>query len=381
MNIVVEIYLIICVCLLLFDIVFLVLKNHRNQELYPRNHKIEEMFQQQIGLHRQTGAFSEAFLEKLPKRLSHTRNLIMLMDILDQDAEAADWFRPAVFAQLPEYQKKNDYEQAYYAYAISCFNYEQKPVSPEFASRFLAFLDSKSLYTFANTMDAVYQFGETNFLLTALNKVDQRQGSYHQKLLIDGLLASRANFEELNRALVQQFDRYTPFMQECLLDFFRMNGFDASELCMSLLKKEGRIDTEVRFGAMRYFMKCHTSQSKDYFLDILKKDNVPWIDQMLAIQALENDNADDVWEAIMKKVNHRNWYVRSKSVSYLYHHGLTKEQVFDILYLRDQYTNDALLYQCRGDKELTRYIIDTIQLLRRQDVSGIEHMDAALASV
>ena len=51
---------------------------------------------------------------------------------------------------------------------------------------------------------------------------------------------------------------------------------------------------------------------------------------------------------------------------------VTKDQIFDILYLRDKYADNALLYQYRNEKELSHYIIDTIQLLQRQDASAEE---------
>lgn len=367
MNLVIEIYMIICLLLLLFDVLFLVLKNYKNQEFYPKNHDLEERFRDEIQNHWQTGAFTPGFEEEQGKKLGKIRNLITLVDVLETDQEAAAWFRPAIFAQVEEYQKKSDYEQAYYAYVISKFDYESQHVSPAFAARFMAFLDSKSLYTFANTMDAVYQFGETNLLMSALDKVDERQGFYHQKLLVDGLLASRADFQELNPELEKEFGRYTPFLQESLLNFFRMTGSDVSSLCLRLIQGGKDTDQEVRYGAMRYFSKYPSAQSRALFLDMLGKEESPWMDQMLAIQALENSEDAVVKDAVLKKVTSQNWYVRTNAVSCLHHWGLTKAQIFDILFLRDKYADNALLYQYRNEKEMSRYIIDTIQLLQRQD--------------
>lgn len=375
MNIVIEIYLIVCVLLLLFDILFLVLKNYRNQELYPKNDDLAETVRHEIQNRREQGAFSPGIEETLGKQLGKIRNLITLMDVLDADRDAAVWFRPVIFAQIEEYQKKNDYEQAYYAYVISGFEYKVDPVPPEFAAKFMTFLDSKSLYTFANAMDAVYQFGRTNLLLTALEKVDERQGFYHRKLLVDGLLASQVDFQELNPALVKVFDQYTPFMQECLLDFFRMSGYDISALCIRLIRNGDRVDPEVRYGAMRYFIKYPSEQSRTLFLDILRQEESAWMDQMLAIQVLENREDAAARDAVQKKVTSPNWYVRTKAIACLHRWGLTKSQIFDILYLRDQYADNALLYQYRNEKELSRYIIDTIQLLLQQD----ETVKAAVA--
>ncbi len=381
MNIIIEIYMTVCVLLLLFDISFLAVKSHQNQEFYPQNHDLEETLREEIARRRQTGSFSQGFQETLGAKLDKVRNLITVMDILSGDRAAAGWFRPAVFAQIEEYRKKNDYEQAYYAYVVSVFDYEGEPVLPEFAGKFMGFLDSKSLYTFANAMDAIYQFGETNLLLAALDKVDERQGFYHQKLLMDGLLASRANFRELNAALVQRFDRYTPFLQACLLNYFRLNAYDASALCLRLIENGERAGPEVRYAAMRYFSKYPTAQSHALFLEVLRREESPWMEQMLAIQALEGRTDEASWEAVLKKVTSPNWYVRTNAVAYLYRRGLTKDHIFNILYLRDKYADDALLYQYRGDKEISHYIIDTIQLLQQQDQSGASAEDARLLPV
>ena len=48
---------------------------------------------------------------------------------------------------------------------------------------------------------------------------------------------------------------------------------------------------------------------------------------------------------------------------------MSKEEIFNILYQRDRYANESLLYQYREDKEMTRYIVDTIQLLNMQDAT------------
>lgn len=372
MNIVIEIYLIVCVLLLLFDIVFLVMKNVRKQELYPRNTDLENSLREAIQTRRETGAFSQDFQEDLEKELKKVRNFITLMDLLEGDPKAADWFRPVVFGQIEEYQKKGDYEQAYYAYAVSRFDYERAPVPPEFAAKFITFLDSKSLYTFANAMDALYRFGETNLLLTAVEKVDQGQGFYHQRLLTDGLLASRANFQDLNPALLRNFDRYTPFMQLCLLNYFRMVGYDIHELCARLIRGGKNVDQEVRYGAMRYFTKYPTAQSRAFFLDVLRDEEAPWTEQMLAIQALEDRPDPEVRPALEKRVTSPSWYVRTRAISCLHRWGLTKEQIFDLLYLRDKYADDALLYEYRDEKEFSRYIIDTIVLLQEQNEDAVK---------
>lgn len=371
MTIVIQIYLFICICLFLFDIFFLMLKNHRNQEFFPKNSKLEELINQEIEQHTKTGVFSDSFESNLASKLKKTNNLITLMEVLEINPEAYPWFKVLVMNLIQEYQKKSDYEQAYYAYAISKFDYELDPVSGDFAAKFVEFLDSKSLYTFSNAMDAIYKFGNTNLLINAVSKVDKRQGSYHEKLITDGLLLSKANFDELNPRLVNNFFEYSPFMQKALLNYLRMSGFDVKNLCLKLIHDGDLIDREVRYSAMRYFIKYPCSESKQIFLDILEKnekeDEPVWIEQILAIQGLEKDNSPSVYQSISKLATSPDWYVRTKAVAYLHSHGLNRDEIFEILSRRDRYTDDALLYQYRNDKEMTKYILDVILLLKEQD--------------
>ena len=74
-------------------------------------------------------------------------------------------------------------------------------------------------------------------------------------------------------------------------------------------------------------------------------------------------------------------------MEYVHDKGLSKEDIFNILYQKDRYANECLLYQYRGDKEMTHYIVDTIQLLNAQDnavgaaVDTDSLCDAAAATV
>ena len=103
---------------------------------------------------------------------------------------------------------------------------------------------------------------------------------------------------------------------------------------------------------------------------MLEREESPWMDQMLAIQVLENNEDAAARDAVRKKVTSPNWYVRTKAIACLHRWGLTRAQIFDLLCLRDRYADNALLYQYRHEKELSQYIIDTIRQLQQQDESA-----------
>lgn len=360
MNLFIEFYIVICVLLLLFDIVFLLFKNVRKDIFYLPNFAFQSALRRQIKLRRETGAFSPKFEQEAYRQIANTKGLLTLQNEMEQDEEVKAWFRPIVMSRVDDYLKKPVYEQAYYTYLLSTFDYRADPVPPQFSQKFMGFLDSASLYTFSNAMMAIYQFGETHLLIQAVDKVNERDGFYHKKLFVDGLLASKADFSDLSPKLAARFSRYTPHTQDCLLDFFRMSGYDASPLCMELILAPDT-DPEVRYSAMRYFGKYPTEQSRAYFLDVLRDGPDNWLPLMLAIQGLARYQDEEVRQAVYSRITSRHWFVRSNAVDVLHRMGLSRQDVADILALHDKYTNETLLYQYRDDPDMSRYILDAIQ--------------------
>ena len=366
MNLFIKIYILLCVALILFDLAFLVVKNFKTYEFYPRNSKLEKKIRDEIALHRETDSFSKSFSRDLTHLLAKTKNLITLQSELENEPDASPWFRTAVFDQISTYQKKSDYEQAFYTYVISCFDYSEETVPPDFADRFLSFLDSKSLYTFSNTMNAIYRFGQVNLMLLAIEKADERGRFYHKKLLTDGILASHVDQVELTAKLVERFHWFSSHMQECLLDIFRMGRGDASDLCMELMLNTS-LDDQVRYSAMRYFTKHPNAPSREFFLETLKNEESAWVEQMLAIQCLGSYRDEEIYQTIKGKATSRHWYIRTNAVEYLYRQGISQDEIAEILRTQDRYASEALLYQYRDDHEMTMFMIRTIQALTHED--------------
>lgn len=128
-----------------------------------------------------------------------------------------------------------------------------------------------------------------------------------------------------------------------------------------------RAPNQVTYSAMRYFAGHPSPASRMYFLEVLADENAPWLQQLLSVQGLRRYDDPEVYAAVTSKITSSNWHVRVNAVEYAYSKGLSRDQINEILYKKDWYANESLLYQYRGDAEMTRYIIDTIQLLKQQD--------------
>ena len=360
MTLVLEIYIIVCIALLLFDIGFLVMKNSENQRLNSKDEVFKNKVRREIQCYRKDGFFSDDFMRKIPKELEKTVHLVSLQNVLEEDPEARDWFCPILYDLIDSYQKKPEGEQAFYTYVISTMDYGRETPPVEFSSKFFRFLESKSLYTFTNAMEAIYAFGEVHLMMQALDIVDDRGGFYHQKLLMDGLLTFQGSFEELNRELLQKFDKYKDHMKECLLDYFRIKGCEAKELCISLMG-DNLPDSEVKYRAMRYFQKFPCEEARSVFLKVLQDDTAVWIRQMLAIQGLQRYDDREVREAVKGKITSRDWYVRNNAVEFLYKKGMDRMELKELLLLNDTYANESMLYQYKNDVAMTAFIMGVIK--------------------
>lgn len=363
---IIEFYIVICIALLLFNIVFLAIKNRRTNELYPKNTAFEAETRLALTYWQEKNTLPENFGDSLHHKLCRVRNLITLVSVIQNNDRGKSLFAPYIFGLIDDYAQKSLSEQAYYAYVISLLDYDERKMPQEFSGKFMDFLDSKSLYVFSNTMNALYHFGQPHLLSQALDAVDHRGEFYHKKLLIDGLLCARVDYSVFNPMMLESFDRYQPYLQECLLDFFRMNNWQASDLCLRLIQ-DPKIDQQVRYTAMRYFAKFPCDASDAIFLRILEQPNQPWLDQMLAIQGLMQNNSQAVRTAVKAKITSPDWYVRLNAAQYMYRHELTREEIHDILLLRDRYSSEILRYCCRNDAHLADYIDELLLRMKQEE--------------
>ena len=111
---------------------------------------------------------------------------------------------------------------------------------------------------------------------------------------------------------------------------------------------------------MRYFAKYPNETAKEYFINVLKNEE-EWIRQMLAIQALGRYSEPEIRGLIKNKITSQNWHVRVNAADYLKKNGLDKEEIREIINLKDRYTNETLLYQYRDDEAMTEYIAQMIE--------------------
>ena len=380
MNIIIEIYIFVCAMLLLFDVVFLITKNLKNRKFHPQKNKLKNMIQIELQNYDPAVGLSNKLKDFLENKIEKTKNLIILQNELERTIRYKKniqvEIRPYILNKIDIYLNKNEYEQAYYAYVVSCFDYEKEKYDEKFYSKFLLFLDSKSLYIFSNAMNAIYKFADPYLMSVAIQKVNEKNGFYHSKLFVDGLLKFDGDSDRLNSLIIDDFYKYSALTQDSLLTYFRLKGANVDKLCLDILRNR-KVDDEVLYAAMRYFAKYPNEQAKKMFTELLKADETFWVEQLLAIQALKHYDEPLVRHLIKEKITSRNWHVRINAIGYLHNKGLGQDEILNILSLSDKYTNEALLHYYKDDMEISKYIRDTMSAINTEQ-NKVQEIESTL---
>ena len=372
MTIMIELYIFVCVALLGFNIIFLISKNIKGHKYYPKYNRHENQIAAQIKIFQEKKELTNQFVHFLKKDIQKTSNLVFLQNIIQENSELSLAVRPYILAQLKHYQGKTSYEQSFYTYVLSTMNYETQHIDIGFAEKFVKFLDSKSLYTFTNTVGAMYRFGDVNLMMFTIDKIDQRGQFYHKKLFVDGLSTFAGDFNALSQKIMEKFPTYGPIMQENLIDCFRLNNVNVSSLCILLLENHSTAE-QVKYSAMRYFGKFPNQVSKEIFWGIMADENALWVETLLAMQALDRYHDAHTYNGIKSKITDKNWHVRTNAAMYLFHQNISQEEVFTILNLKDRYANETLLYAYKNDKDMTASIETKLEELAEEKLEKEEN--------
>ena len=110
------------------------------------------------------------------------------------------------------YQRRDNLQAAYFAYFVC--RYEKKnPVPPEKNGELQEFMvecmKKKSFYCQLNALQALYAFGDVEYVMEAVRIQDTVQTFYNEKILTEGLLSFSGDHNELIHRLRENSDHYS----------------------------------------------------------------------------------------------------------------------------------------------------------------------------
>ena len=110
-------------------------------------------------------------------------------------------------------------------------------------------------------------------------------------------------------------------------------------------------DKELRMSAVRYFGRYPDPSARALLLGFLQdSDPTHWEYSAISASSLAGYDGQDVVDALLRAMNSSNWYIRSNAASSLEAHGLSYEQMFQVLSGGDRYAREMLAYRLKAKR-------------------------------
>ena len=92
--------------------------------------------------------------------------------------------------------------------------------------------EKKSFYCQLNALQALYAFGDVEYVMEAVRIQDTVQTFYNEKILTEGLLSFSGDHNELIHRLWENFDHYSERTKLSVLDYIRFRTEITATRCL-----------------------------------------------------------------------------------------------------------------------------------------------------
>lgn len=292
-------------------------------------------------------------------RLKHPQKLAAFYEIYSQSPQEE-------FLQLITHNKtqilsvakkyKSNTMKAYFAYLLSTFPVQGSSPVSDFDDLMSDYVLSDSVYVRENALKALYKFGDAERIAEAFEALSRKYIYHSEKLLTDGLLDFRGDFDVLSTLLMKHFGRYMECYQLAVVNCFAYkNEHKYDETLISYLKQD-YISVDIKCSILRIIGKVPCEENKKILLFLLRKyrNSDDWAQAAVAANMLEQYEGDEqVIDALYEAISSPNWYVRMNCAKSLMEIGEYDEHINYIATGKDNYAANALAYAMRLRKEPT----------------------------
>ncbi len=356
-EILVYVYLAVCLAMIGFNIVCIFLFSRRDRESVQNQQFYINLIKGQFGRE----VLDDAHRILILKRLMHVseltafdRALERLSEEYPEEVQAYLRKLTVVFMALANrYSHRNELQMAYFPYVISRYKLFLGEDLPEINRILVDLLEKPSVYCRENALNAFYSMGISQNVADAL-KIVNDSGYYHnKKLLTDGLLSFTGDKNELNEILWAHLEDYSLNIQLAILDYIRFSSGNFQERMLRLLKESN--NSEIHFCAIRYLGKYPYEPAYEQLMKYAEhEDEMHWEYTSITCFALASYPGKRTVEVLKKNLSSRTWYVRLNASQALEKLGLEYADFIDIFEGDDRYAGEMMRYRFDRQKLIER---------------------------
>lgn len=352
-EIMIYMYIAICVSMILYNIVYVFVLKHRERALASNSEKFEKILCNEIEKMKINEAVSEKHKAFLRKKLDRTAGITAFDKALEKIYKEEPVFTEkylvetfSVFEYLTHrYISKDTLKIAYFPYILHKYNILKHYESERLTDALLNLLRSVNVYCRENTLKALYSMQNPDIVKRSLKIIDTNLSFHHAKLICDGLMFYKGDKNELKETLFKSFGDYSVQMRVNILNYLRFASVRCDDEMLSLLKNENE-NREIRFSAIRYFEKFHTDEARSVVLSLAENlENRTWEYQAIATSALKSYPGDATFRILVQNLSNWNWYVRQNSAISLEKLGYTYQDLINVFDGNDRYAREIMRYR------------------------------------
>ena len=290
------------------------------------------------------------------RHLSHVNDLLAfdhLLEELDEQSAAyqsyMEQMKPVFLYLATVYWKRESTQAAYFCYFLARHKLRRHMELDQIQQVVLSYLKKDSLYCKINAWKALCSFGSPSVIVKALQELGGgEENQLHEKVITEALLTYTGNSAELIETLWARLESISLPIQRAVLDYIRFQSGNYCDRMLEILRDERR-DKELRLSAIRYFGRYPDPSARLLLLGFLQdRDPTRWEFSAISASALARYEGRDVVDALLRAMNSSNWYTRSNAAASLEAHGLSYEEMLQVLGGRDRYAREMLTYRLKA---------------------------------
>lgn len=358
-EVILYIYGAVCASMIVFNVVYNLVLKTSQPRLDKRVHDMEERVGEQLERIRRGEPVEEAHLERLGRKLSRVKNLMAFDRVLSpiaQDGYDSDGrqyliqIQPVILYLAVLYQKRENIQAAYFSHILSRYMLQSHMPIQALQDVLLGYVQKDNLYCRVNALQALFSFGNTEKIMTALRLQDRGDIFLHEKILTEGLLSATGDYRELIGRLWQERKTFSLRTQLAILNYIRFKSGGYTQEMMAVMK-DPREDKELRLSAIRYFGRYRYEPALDALLAFAREtDPDKWEYATVSASSLARYPEQRVIDTLKQILSSSNWYVRYAAAASLDALEVEYEDLTDILVGSDRYAREMMMYRLESRK-------------------------------
>lgn len=353
-------YAYICICVVLFDILFVIYIKSRNSSIDRKTKWTQKLIKQQIQDIQENGESDLEKNKKFFRGLANTSNLMALQKVIEGLQEDEVEIYLAIIATELEalanrYSTQRLENKAYFAYFVYFLQLGKRNREgtldrciKQLGKVFCGFMREESLYIKENSFKAIVSLGDCKSISNAIRLLEESESNYNDKLLCENLLMFAGRQQELGDLLMENFDKYASNTQVAILNYLRLVAYDEIDhsayykvFCDYL--KDAKGNKEVKLAIIRYFRKYYYEPVREVLIHFVKEaDEQMWELAAVAVTTLQTYSSQEVVEVVRKATHSNNWHVRFNASESLIELGQTGEH---LIVKQDRYAYEMVDYR------------------------------------